>query len=213
MKFKYTWTERVIMAIITGGSNFSIIPSLLLALVFNNQFEFYSALFTLVTSFMYHICDSLECAIVMKSRKWHFLDQFGSMMCFNSLLISLTSMSKNERRLKLNCISLFVTITFLIENPWKFRSTVIPHGLFVLIVLYDWIRNGIPAFNSRILVKGSVGLVLSLSMFVKGLDDHSDYLRIYHSLWHVLIGVSSFYLSQIQEKKFISFSEVFALVI
>ena len=46
-------------------------------------------------------------------------------------------------------------------------------------------------------------------MFVKGLDEHSDYLRIAHSLWHILIGISTFYLWQLQEKKFVSFKEHF----
>ena len=56
---------------------------------------------------------------------------------------------------------------------------------------------------------GGFFLVGAIAMFVKGLDDGNDYLRIYHSLWHVLIGVSTFYLWQLQDKKTISMRSLF----
>ena len=51
-------------------------------------------------------------------------------------------------------------------------------------------------------------MCISLIFFYKGLDDLNDYLRIWHGLWHVFIGLTSFYLIQIQEKKFIGFKEM-----
>ena len=51
-------------------------------------------------------------------------------------------------------------------------------------------------------------MVISLIFFYKGLDDLNDYLRIWHSLWHVFIGLTSFHLLQIQDKTFISFKEI-----
>ena len=50
--------------------------------------------------------------------------------------------------------------------------------------------------------------MIAIAMFVKGLDDGNDYLRIYHSLWHVSIGVSSFYLYQLQENKVIHYYNI-----
>ena len=46
-------------------------------------------------------------------------------------------------------------------------------------------------------------------MFIRGLDDLNDYIRIYHTLWHIFIGIAFYYLWQIQYKNYVSFSEIY----
>ena len=46
-------------------------------------------------------------------------------------------------------------------------------------------------------------------MFVRGLDDLNDYIRIYHTLWHLFIGIAFYYLWQIQYKDFVNFSSIY----
>lgn len=52
-------------------------------------------------------------------------------------------------------------------------------------------KNMIP---NKLAVYSSI--ILAFIFFFKGLDEHSDYLRIFHSLWHILIGYSAFYIIQ-----------------
>jgi len=95
------------------------------------------------------------------------------------------------------------------NNPWDLFNTIFPISVYILILIYDFLMNGIPKFNYNTMRRGLGILILAISMFIKGLDEHSDYMRIAHSLWHISIGIATFYLWQIQEKRFISFREVF----
>ena len=54
-------------------------------------------------------------------------------------------------------------------------------------------------------------MCISLFLFYQGLDDLNDYLRLWHAIWHVFIGITSFYFLQIQEEKYISFKEIFLI--
>ena len=36
-------------------------------------------------------------------------------------------------------------------------------------------------------------LAIGLLFFTKGLDEHTDYLRLNHGLWHLFLGWSSWY--------------------
>ena len=90
MVFEYTQKERVIMAIITGMSNISSIPVTLLTYRQKNHFVFMMAVFSMLTSVFYHICESLDIIIVLKQLKWHELDNIGAICSLNSLILVLT---------------------------------------------------------------------------------------------------------------------------
>ena len=46
-------------------------------------------------------------------------------------------------------------------------------------------------------------------MFIRGLDDLNDYIRIYHTLWHIFIGTAFYYLWQAQYKNYVTYTEIY----
>jgi hypothetical protein len=210
MVFEYSYNEKYLMSVITGISNFACLPGILLMSAYNRPYELFMGIFTMITSFMYHVTESIDVDIYITPGKWHELDNIGSICCINSLLISLMNGYKNKDiQLRLNLFSLIIVLTMQANNPWDLFNTVFPIVIFITILIVDFIRNGLPKYNSNPLKKGIGIFLLALSMFIKGLDEHSDYLRLAHSLWHVSVGYSTFYLWQVHETKVIGIFEVF----
>ncbi len=207
MVYEYSQNEKVIMAFITGISNFACLPCLILMIVQERLFEFYLGLFTMVTSFMYHVTESLDTTFYLEPGKWHALDNIGSICCFTSLLVYFMNGNK-QRSKKLNYFSLFLVLVIQAENPWDLLNTVLPIVLYIFILICDFIINGVPKYNFKTLSWGVGVLLIAISMFIKGLDEHSDYMRIAHSFWHVTIGVSTFYLRQAKEKHFLKLRDL-----
>jgi hypothetical protein len=217
MAYEYSFVERLIMALITGISNFGSIPVIYYLHKKGRYYETYIGTFTLITSFMYHVCESLDVEIYMEHGQWHELDNIGSIGCMISLLVSLTNVGlpfeqAYKNQIKLNFISILITLVMQIKHPWDLFNTIVPIVIFAFIMLYDQYTNGFPVFNREALKKGLTFLVIAFSMFVKGLDDENDYLRIYHSLWHVLIAISSYYIWQFQDNKIIEYTDEVVLM-
>jgi predicted membrane channel-forming protein YqfA (hemolysin III family) len=210
MGFEYTFSERVVMALITGLSNLGSIPPLYIVYKNEKTFETCIGLFTLLVSVLYHVCESLEVSFYLEQDQWHILDNIGSINCFNSLLMSLMKSGKtHDEHIYLNMTSLFLVITMQAKNPWDLFNTIFPLILFTLILFYDFVKRCVPQYNKEAMKKGCTILIIAISMFVKGLDDANDYLRIYHSLWHISIGWASFYLWQLQENKVYDYLEYY----
>ncbi len=202
MAYDYTFKEKWIMGVTTGLSNFATLPTLYLMVLYNRHFEFFIGVFTIITSFLYHFTESIEYDIYMEAGKWHALDNIGSICCFNSLFISMMNCHHNQRvQSNLNLFSILFVTFMQAENPWDLFNTIFPILMFGAILIFDYIKNGMPKFNKKMIIKGLSILVIAVSMFVKGLDEHSDYLRIAHSLWHVTIAISTFYLWQVLESR------------
>lgn len=208
MGIEYTNNERILMALITGSSNFVTIPVCLYVAYKKKYFEFFMGVFTILTSFLYHVCESLDVVFYLDQQKWHILDNIGSIACINTLLISFMNVSEKDS-LKLNLISLMITLIMQQDDPWELMNTIIPILIFVGILIYKLYKHSSRrSMNKLIMAKGFSVLILALSMFVIGLDDANDYLRIYHSLWHVFIAISTFYLWQKYEVVELSMREV-----
>lgn len=202
MGYTYSFFEKILMTIITGSSNFGTVPGLILIKRQKRTFVYYLSLFALINSLMYHICESLDIVIYLPQLKWHELDNIGAICCLNSLIIAKTSFCfdmKHQR--KMNYLSLFLALLFQKRGPWELINTILPIVIISLITIYQLIKYGVPQYYPEPLKQGFILLIPAFAMFFKGLDDGNDYLRIYHSLWHVLIGLSSYYLWQIQYAK------------
>lgn len=214
MVFAYSSSERMLMAIITGASNIATIPGLFLMKKQGRNFTYYLSIFALTNSVLYHICESLDIILFIPQKKWHELDNIGAICCMNSLIISLTKYSENKaEQNKLNYISLFLALIFQKKDPWDLSNTIIPIAIISMMTLYQMFKLGLPKYYFNPLSQGLVLLVLALAMFIKGLDDLNDYLRIYHSLWHVLIGLSTYYLWQIQKHTIFPMSRMISDII
>jgi hypothetical protein len=204
--------EQIAMLLITGITNFACFPALYVVYNKRMYFQFYVGLFTFITSFMYHSLESVEWEYLYLDRgTWDKLDNIGSITCFQMLFVYwMDNLHWSKGRyysthtpgidLQIGMISLFFTMIVQANHPWKLENTFIPILLFVLLFLVAVALGRRPRFNSYYLKRGMACLGVAICCFVKGLDEFSDYLRIYHGLWHCFIGFGSFFLWQSIDK-------------
>ena len=210
MVYEYSKIERVLMAITTSISNISTIPGLFLMKYQGRLFSYYFSIFGLFVSFMYHLCESLDIIIFIPQLKWHELDNIAAIYCLNNLLLSFTKLGVNINEIeKANYLSVLSIIIIQKRGPWDLTNTILPISLCAIYVIYHIIRYGMPHYYKPQLVKGLIFFGIGLIMFIRGLDDLNDYIRIFHTLWHLFIGTAFFYLWQVQYKDFVSYSKIY----
>ena len=210
MVYEYSYMERVLMAITTSLSNVSTIPGLFLMKYQGRLFSYYFSIFGLFVSFMYHLCESLDIIIFIPQLKWHELDNIAAIYCLNNLMLSFTKLGLNINEIeKKNYLSVLLIIIIQKRGPWDLTNTIMPITLCGIYVIYHLIRYGMPNYYKPPLVKGLILFGIGLFMFIRGLDDLNDYIRIYHTLWHLFIGTAFYYLWQIQYKDFVSYSKIY----
>lgn len=204
--------QQMQMLIITGITNFACFPALYIVYSKRMYYQFYVGLFTFLTSFMYHSLESVEWESLYLDRgTWHKLDNIGSINCFQMLFVYwMDNLHYNKGRyysshtpsidLQLGLISLFFTMIVQANHPWKLENTYVPILVFVIIFLLTVALGRRPRFNSYYVKRGLACLAVAVCCFIKGLDEFSDYLRIYHGLWHCFIGFGSFFLWQSIDK-------------
>ena len=210
MVYEYSYMERVLMAITTSLSNISTIPGLFLMKYQNRIFSYYFSIFGIFVSFMYHLCESLDIIIFIPQLKWHELDNIAAIYCLNNLMLSFTKLGLNIDEIeKTNYLSALLIIIIQKKGPWELINTIIPILICGIYVICHIIRYGKPNYYRPQLTKGVIFFGIGLIMFIRGLDDLNDYIRIYHTLWHLFIGIAFFYLWQIQYKDFVDFSDIY----
>ena len=214
MVYNYTYVERILMAITTSLSNISTVPGLFLMKYQGRKFSYYFALFGIFVSFMYHLCESLDIIIFIPQLKWHELDNIAAIYCLNNLMLSFTKIGLNINEIeKSNYLSLLLIIIIQKRGPWDLINTIIPIILCGLYVLYHFMKYGMPYYYKSQLIRGGIFFGIGVIMFIRGLDDLNDYIRIYHTLWHLFIGVAFYYLWQVQYKDFVSYSQIYKYAI
>ena len=211
MVYEYTYSERVLMAITTSLSNISTIPGLFLMKYQGRIFSYYFSIFGIIVSFMYHLCESLDIIIFIPQLKWHELDNIAAIYCLNNLMLSFTKLGLNIEEIeKTNYLSTIFILIIQKRGPWDLTNTIIPIILCGIYVIYHIIKYGFPDYYNRTqLIKGIIFFGTGLVMFIRGLDDLNDYIRIYHTLWHLFIGIASYYLWQVQYKDYVSYSQLY----
>ena len=213
-EYDYIFAERVIMALINSMSNVFTIPSMFILKKDGKIYEYYFAIFSFIVSFMYHFCEGLDIVIFLPQSKWHELDNVASIFCFNQLILSLTKFYYDLKYIrKANYLFLFLTLLFQQRGPWEIQNTLIPLFIYLFISFYQMCKYGLPNYNKAAIIKGGLISTIALLFFYRGLDDLNDYLRIWHSFWHVFMGIASFYLLQIQAKECLSLKQVYIFVI
>ncbi len=202
------------MAFITSFSNLALIPGLFMMKKRKRIFEFYIGFLAFMSSFMYHFTESLNIKIILKPGRWHKLDNISSITAFNALFINNFNFNNEQNKLDLNFISMILVLLFQFDHFWKLKNTIIPIIICIFFMCINNYNKGNPKFEKKPMFLGFIYLVIAIIFFVLGLDDDNDYLRIYHSVWHFFIGISTFYLWQNQEyNEFYYFSESFMLII
>jgi hypothetical protein len=163
---------------------------------------------------MYHLCDALDINIYMEESQWHIIDNIGSGAAFNILIFSFLNVTRVQIQ-KINFIFFLVIIILQFADPWNIINTVVPIVLAFLYTLYvnyiKYPRNESIFYNkNKTLRRGVYVFPFALFFFILGLDEHTDYLRLSHSLWHILICYSAYYLTLYNfHEHFESYSEVF----
>ena len=209
MVYEYTNYERIIMGIINSISNLPIGPTIFLIKYQRKIFSYYLGYFSMIVSIMYHLCESLDIIIFLEQKKWHELDNIGAMYAFSQMSVPLTKFCYDLNYItKKNYLFFFLILLFQQRGPWELINTILPLVIDFSIAIIQIIIYGLPTYNKKVMFQASIFMGISLFFFYKGLDDLNDYLRIWHSLWHCFIGITSFYLLQIQEKNFISITEM-----
>ena len=209
MVYQYTQKERIIMAIIDSISNLPIGPTIFLIKRQNKTFSYYMGYFSMIVSIMYHLCESLDIKIILVQKKWHELDNIGAMYAFSQMSVPLTKFNNNMNYItKKNYIIFFIILLFQQRGPWILMNTVLPLVFDFSLAIFQILIYGLPEYNKKTMYKAGIFMGISLIFFYEGLDDLNDYLRIWHSLWHIFIGITSFYLLQIQEKNYVGFKQV-----
>ena len=210
MVYEYSHGERILMAVTTALSNVSTIPGLCLMKYQGRIYSYYFSIFGIIVSFMYHLCESLDIIIIIPQLKWHELDNIGAIYCLNNLMLSFTKSGLNIEEIeRKNYLSTLLILIIQKRGPWDLTNTIIPIVLCGLYVIYNLLRYGIPQYYKPQMIKGIIFFGIGLIMFIRGLDDLNDYIRIYHTLWHIFIGIAFYYLWQIQYKNFVSYPEIY----
>ncbi|EAS07733.2 transmembrane protein, putative (macronuclear) [Tetrahymena thermophila SB210] len=202
-KYNCSTSEAFMMVLITAITNFACMPALCLLYKKNLVFETYVGVFTFVTSFMYHFVESIGAEkLFMKELEWHQLDNIGAIMCFITVFIHMANFQNYNLQMQLNYSAMFIVIILQVADPWNLTFTVAPIVIYALIIiaLAIYLKTQ-PFTNRQMTIKGFSLIFLGAIFFSLSQDEHTDYLRIYHGLWHSVIGLSAIYTWQSHEKE------------
>ncbi len=192
--------EQLLMVIITGISNFAFTPALILLIKKKYYFPVFLGLFTEITSFMYHFMESiaLKSFLNMDEGQWHKLDNIGSISCFMSLAVYMMDNRNAETDTILNFSALILNMILQESDPWNLSYTVVPILVYFLMIYgVSWCRDRKTVYKRKMHIYGVFTIIPGVICFYLGLDEFKDYLRFFHGCWHFFVGVSSFYIWQV----------------
>jgi predicted membrane channel-forming protein YqfA (hemolysin III family) len=199
MPYKYTILEKYLISLITGVSNLALLPTLKLLYLRGLYYHFFLGLFTILSSFMYHSTEYTDLIILMEQKKWHYLDNIGSICSLISIIIQFKNDNNYYEELNSNIICFLFVMIVQTKDPWDIINTVVPLILAIFYLLFDLFRKGSNMrINESNLKKGLFIFSLGLICFYFGLDNENDYLRLIHGFWHFFIGLATFYLWQVK---------------
>jgi len=197
-KYGYTPMEQFLMLIVTGITNFATIPTIIHIYRRKMYFESSISLLTLCSSFLYHSMDSVDVInLFLTDLQWHRIDNIGSIQFFIMLMVYLMDNQNPDIDLQMNFVGLFVALICQEKSPWDIEYTLFPILSYLLMAfLVCLFRKRKPKYNRKMVLTGLGFFCLAFIGFFKGLDEFTDYLRIYHGMWHMAIGIGSFFIWQ-----------------
>ena len=209
--------EKMIWVFVTAVTNIIFIPRIFhrdVLLKRHLVFETVLTAFTILSSFIYHFCDSmafldvgpklstLTNGMFLGEGLWHILDNITSILCIIVLLIHFTNY-QNEVYAQLNkFVALWVVLLCQFKSPWDLKFTVVPIVIQIVILILKYIFvDGltIPAMNRFMLKRSVLFQSIGFMFFYLGLDKDKDPYRLYHGLWHTFTGIATYYHWQVIE--------------
>ena len=200
--------DQFIWVCVTAITNFITLPFLFRKEVLLKRHLVYETVltaFTLLVSFNYHLCDSLDQpdlgpsstflhGMYLGKGKWHVLDNIGAIMCFVILLVHFTNY-KNVVYSQINKYAMFwVVLGCQTRYPWDLRYTVYPILLQAGILVFKYVvvdRGVFPTFNVYHVKRSIFWQSIAFCCFFVGLDEDNDPYRMFHGLWHTFTGIAS----------------------
>jgi hypothetical protein len=189
------WSDTLVLAglVITGITNFAFIP-LIIDLWRRERLVCLLATFTMITSFMYHVCDVLGHGFYLNTGSWHRLDNVGTITGFCTFLVYLADLRDRQLIMTLQLSILFVVLVLQEKAPWDVNYTVYPIVACITIPLFSWLRRGtLPSLHRRHARTGLGAFAVAVVCFYKGLDEKRDFLRMWHGAWHMMVGVAMYH--------------------
>lgn len=192
--------DMFIWVMVSAMTNITGIPVAYLNYKKGRIFESVIIMFTVITSFMYHLCESLGYkgadGIWLSEGQWHRQDNVGAIMCFIILWIYLCDF-KDEKHAEL-CKYIFLCIVILLQekSPWYLNFTIGPivAAALVFVCKRMVVDNGVFPTCHPTYLKYALGIhFLAFLCFYRGLDEHTDPYRIFHGMWHMLSGFAGWF--------------------
>lgn len=179
----------------TVVSHLAIVPALWQLIKRRWIYEVAISIFAVFVSFMYHLCQAFGMRFFLSELQWHRLDNIGALGCFGAFFTHLCCFRDPNLDSSVKFLTLFLSIIVQEHSPWNEMFTFVPILSFALLpVVIHVFQRKRPLYDMRSFVYGFGGLAAAVPFFVAGLDDDNDPWRMYHGMWHVLGGLSSFYL-------------------
>ena len=202
MKFSYenySFFEQILTGSITMFTNISWIPTLLLLYRRRMNYHLFLGILTTVSAIFYHFLESFSIKYFILSKdNWHKLDNIGGISCSVSLIIYLMNNENQEVDAYLNYFNMILILILQEKSYTNIKYTIFPLALFFCIYLgkFLFIIRKLPIYNWKIFKKSVYLLAICIFCFSRGLNRKQDYLRIFHGLWHLFLGINSFYFFQ-----------------
>lgn len=191
--------EKCIWVVVSVLTNLGGVPATWLLLRRGQIFEGLVGVFTISTSMMYHLCDSLELygreGLWLGEGAWHRLDNVGSIMCFVVLANYFMDWDDRRKHDTFNCVMLYVVFLLQEKSPWDIRYTIAPIVFSVVFTAVKRVafNGGFPRMNWSRLQRGMALQCLAFVFFGFGLNEKQDPYRVFHGLWHTVCGIASWH--------------------
>ncbi|CAK9061312.1 unnamed protein product [Durusdinium trenchii] len=191
-----TADEQMLQAIWTGGTNLAFVPVFVLTYQEGMHYECIIGFFTMVTSSLYHVCESLQVKFLgFNHGRWHHMD---NVFAVTALLLNIANFAQGPRpsafRELRNSLATSVVVCFQVASPWNLMHTILPlvFGFVLLLVELAYWRR-LPSFGKADLFKTLLCGSAAGLCFYKGLDETKDYLRLWHGGWHLCVSAMTYF--------------------
>lgn len=174
-------------------SHLPMLPTVVLLYRKRMPLECVAGLFSVIVSFMYHLCETFDCIILLSELRWHRLDNVGAISSLGATFLHLACLNQLLTDY-LKCILFTVVLVLQEWNPWNEICTAVPVAVCIAVPVVSHLANKRRRLRLylRRLLTGIGFFLLSLIFFVLGLDDANDPLRMFHGLFHVSVAVGMF---------------------
>jgi hypothetical protein len=192
-------------------SHLFILPTLRQLLQRRWTFEAIVTLFSITTSFTYHLAQVLQAKLFLDELQWHWLDNVGAISSFGVWLTYMGCIRDPFVDQYVKYATVLIAVFIQVPHPWDPRFTFGPIAAFFLIPITTFcirfatcpgscgtrVQAALSVYTGREALIGALLLVVALFFFSLGLDEKSDPYRAFHGLWHLVGGLSSLHLWRI----------------